>query len=343
MIDTKNLNLHIMFLDKFIPPFIDFINQNFPPEEHLFVIYGKAMPELEYHPTSANVISFNSFNNFFYILPYINVAKRIIIHGLFFEEVVNLFNQMPQEILDKVYWVMWGGDFYFPEEQSQAKINLIKKIRNVITNDYDYKYLTDKYEVKPKNFACIMYPSNVYDPKNYEHLKENSKSELWILVGNSAAPTNRHLFVFDKLKKFKQERIKIVVPLSYGKEKNYIRQVVEVGKEIFREKIIFIFDFLNYAQYLQILFNVHIGIFYQNRSQGFGNIIQLLGLGKKIYLDQNQASYKYFSSLGIKVYSFDDEFDFNFDVTQLSRNADIIKKKFSIDSLLSQWKEIFSN
>jgi hypothetical protein len=33
--------LHIIVLDKVIPPFIKFINENFNPNEHIFVMIGK--------------------------------------------------------------------------------------------------------------------------------------------------------------------------------------------------------------------------------------------------------------------------------------------------------------
>jgi len=331
-----------MFLDKFIPSFIDFINQNFPIEEHLFVIYGKAMNELEYNPTSKNVIMFDTINKFFHIIPYISIAKRIIIHGLFFEEVVNFLNQMPQSILDKVYWVIWGGDFYFPEEQSFTKKMVIKNIRHIITySDGDVEYIRKSYGANPIHHRCFSYLNNVFDENKYGGCKRANKHDIWILVGNSATETNRHELVFDKLKRFKDDNIRLIVPLSYGNDE-YRKRIFEVGRREFSNKFYPIVEFLPFEQYLNIIFNIDIAIFFHNRSQAMGNIIQILGLGKKIFLDRiNNPLYQLFRNLGVKVYDFETEFNLIANEKELISNSEIIKKTFSLEQLKLQLENIF--
>jgi hypothetical protein len=342
MIDTNNLNLHIIFLDKFIPSFIDFINQNFPIEEHLFVIYGKAMNELEYNPTSKNVIMFDTINKFFHIIPYISIAKRIIIHGLFFEEVVNFLNQMPQSILDKVYWVMWGGDFYFPEMHSNLKKQLIMKIKNVITYiDGDVDYLKKNYRISPLFHKCLMYLSNVFDENKYKRLTPKNINGILILVGNSASETNRHEFIFDKLHKFSSDNIKLIVPLSYG-DNIYRERIINIGKKIFDENFYPLTEFLPYDKYLEIIFSIDIAIFANNRQQGMGNLIQLLGLGKKVYLNPETSQWNLCQNLGIKVYDINGDIDLNINTDELENNKNIVREWFSIENLIKQWQEIFN-
>ena len=45
---------------------------------------------------------------------------------------------------------------------------------------------------------------------------KDEKQIINILIGNSATETNNHIEVLDLLSKFKNEDIKIYVPLSYG-------------------------------------------------------------------------------------------------------------------------------
>lgn len=140
MIDLNNFNIHIMFIDKFIPPCIDFVNQNFPLNKNLFVIYGSGDERIKYRPVYPNVIVLKKIQDFNLILTYFHIAKKIIIHGLFLEDVINFLLNQKNFPFDKIYWVAWGGDFYFPEIQSESKKRLIKKIKHVITyikGDFD--------------------------------------------------------------------------------------------------------------------------------------------------------------------------------------------------------------
>jgi dTDP-N-acetylfucosamine:lipid II N-acetylfucosaminyltransferase len=342
-----------MFLDKFIPSFIDFINQNFPIEEHLFVIYGKAMNKLEYNPTSKNVIMFDTINKFFHIIPYISIAKRIIIHGLFFEEVVNFLNQMPQSILDKVYWVMWGGDFYFPEQQSRLKKYFIKNVGNVITYlPKQVDYIREHYGAKGKFIECLFYPDGAYNIELIEKIKKevcvsDKGNKLRIQIGNSATITNRHENVFKYIKNyiyrsgFDINKIELIVPLSYGDEL-YKDRIIQIGKEIFSSSFIPLTSFMSYENYLKLLLTIDIGIFYHNRQQGLGNIIQLLGMGKKVYITKDTPQWDLFTSLGIKVYDLENEFNFEIDNETLIKNQEIIKKHFTLERIKKDWENIIN-
>jgi hypothetical protein len=91
--------------DKFIPPFIKFINENFDPNDHIFAITDR--PRSNYDMDL-------DFNNVFWLLDgelkiveferYLHKAKKII----------ELLSVQPW-LLKKAYWVMWGGDFYLPD------------------------------------------------------------------------------------------------------------------------------------------------------------------------------------------------------------------------------------
>ena len=343
--------LHVMVPDKFIPPFIRFVNENFNPKEHLFLILSEESfpPYFSLFLTeisklnSSNIVILNpnSMWKHLQILMYMYGAEKIIIHGLWSRYIVEVLFRRSQ-LLEKSYWIIWGGDFYFPEQQSFTKKMVIKNIRHIITySDGDVEYIRKSYGANPIHHRCFCYLSNVFDENKYGGCKRVNKHDIWILVGNSATETNRHELVFDKLKRFKDDNIRLIVPLSYGDDE-YRKRIIEIGRREFSNKFYPIVKFLPFEQYLNIIFNIDIAIFFHNRSQAMGNIIQILGLGKKVFLDRiNNPLYQLFRNLGVKVYDFETEFNLIANEKELISNSEIIKKTFSLEQLKLQLENIF--
>jgi len=272
---------------------------------------------------------------------YLYVSKKIIIHGLGDERIIKLL-YLQLWLLKKSYWVMWGGDFYFPEEHSELKKFVIKNIGNVITYiDGDIKYIKKYYKSNPKkHYKCFMYLSNIFDESKYKNCQKMKEDEIWILVGNSATDTNRHEFTFNKLSKIGLKDLKVNVPLSYG-DPEYRDKILKIGKEIFGEKFYPLNEFLPYDKYLEIIFNIDIAIFAHNRQQGMGNLIQLLGLGKKVYLNPETSQWDLYQNLGIKVYDINGDIDLNINAKELENNKKIVREWFSLENLKAQLKKIF--
>ena len=116
--------------EKFIAPFIDFVEINLPNfQEHVFFVHGNR----DRYPIRErkNVIFSTHFHwkgTVYFNLNYLmHRAEKIILHGLWNMRVVQLLFYHPW-LLRKCYWVMWGGDFYFPEKQSWYKKWVIKRI-----------------------------------------------------------------------------------------------------------------------------------------------------------------------------------------------------------------------
>lgn len=328
-----------MVLDKFIVPFMDFIKKHFDISEHKFVfLHG---PLYEYGMTpDKDVVWIDKKYKIFELLKYMYEAKKIIIHGLWSEHLVKLLFVQPW-LLKKCYWAMWGGDFYFPEQQSQIKKKLIKKIKHFVTYiPGDYEYVKLNYGANGYYHECLMYPSNVI--KNIE-IPPKSTLTINILVGNSATETNNHIEVFEKLKIYKNENIKIYCPLSYG-DKAYAKKVIAHGKEIFGEKFIPLTEFIPFEKYLEFLGDIDIAILAHNRQQAMGNTITLLGLGKKVYMRSDTTQYKLFEGLGIKVFDINKEFDVEpINEDYKKRNIELIKNFFSEERLKEQLSRLYES
>lgn len=332
--------LHIMILDKFLPPFIDFVNEHFDTTYHKFVFIGK--PDYKYGLTPEHKVEWiDKKSKVFRLLRYMYKAKKIILHGLWVERLNQLLFMQPW-LLKKCYWVMWGGDFYFPETQSWMKKRVIKRMGYFISsNNQDIEYLISNYGVDIKNKfyshfypTCISYSEDVINDNN-------CTKTIKILVGNSATEENRHEEVFNMLEKYKNEDIEIIVPLSYG-DKSYGKKMISLGNKIFNNKFKPIVDFMNFEDYKKFLQSIDIGIFNHNRQQA-GAVIKLLaGYGKKLYISKENSFYYELVSNGIKVYDID-KFNLNRIEKEVSENNKrIANKVYSLNSLINFWSAIFN-
>ena len=204
----------------------------------------------------------------------------------------------------------------------------------------EYFIIKSETKCEGKFYKSFSYPSNLY--KDIE-LKEEIKEELYIQVGNSAQSCNNHLEIFQKLKPYKNRKIKIFCILSYGDEGDK-KNIILKGNEIFGEKFIPIVNFMNLEDYIEFLSKIDIAIFAHNMQKGFGNITSLIGMKKTVYLKQEVPTYKELSNLGIKVKSFNKFENLEkLDNDILEKNQQIMKERFSKKKLKEEWKVIFDD
>ncbi|MBD3808756.1 MAG: TDP-N-acetylfucosamine:lipid II N-acetylfucosaminyltransferase, partial [Epsilonproteobacteria bacterium] len=264
-------------------------------------------------------------------------SDKIIIHGLWSNSLVKLLFLQPW-LLKKCYWVMWGGDFYFPETQSWIKKQVIKRMGHFITYiKGDYELAQKWYEAKGKYHECFMYPSNLYKEYN---IKPKKHGTINIQLGNSADPTNNHMDVLKQLAKYKDENIQIFAPLSYG-DQEYAKEVILKGKEIFGDKFIPLTEFMPFEKYLEFLSEIDIAIFAHKRQQAMGNTITLLGLGKKVYMRSDITPWQLFKDIDVKVFDVENIDIELIDVEMQKQNQEKIKDYFSKENYLHQLQNLF--
>lgn len=338
----KNKILHIAVWDKFIPPYIEFVQENFNKDEHIFFVI-RGVDYIGDFKEGDNVFEVRSL---FQMLSCFISCQKVILHGMFSRKLI-LFLLLLYPLLAKVYWAMWGGDVYFDLSSSKGikekitrslRLLVLKKLKNFITGiPGDYEYLRNRYGVSGKVFHCLGYLSNVIE----EPFQASEViSQKRILVGNSATISNNHFKCFEMIKEIDPGDLEVISPLSYG-DKEYGRDVAKVGKELFGDRFIPLVDFIPYGDYLKLLANIQFAILNQKRQQSVGSIIQLLGIGTKIYMDDSSSHFRYFKDEGFFVFSFR---DMNFEplsLEQVENNRDLAIKKFSKSELFKQWEIIF--
>ena len=205
----------------------------------------------------------------------------------------------------------------------------------------DYKLAQKWYNAKGIYYDCIGYLSNVYKEVNFNNYKKH-KDKIHILVGNSAAPSNNHIEILDKLKTLKEEDILIYCPLSYGNVE-WTKNISEYGRFVFGDKFIPLVNIMPYEQYLDFLSEIDIAIFAHDRQQASANTITLLGMGKTVFLKKTTL-YDLFKEMKITVYPFE---EFNnltmLNAEEVCNNINIVKERFSEERLKQDWKFIFEN
>lgn len=336
---NENKILHVMILDKFLAPFIDFVDEHFGRENHHYVFITSEKYEFGLTPEHKVEFLHTDDDIFITLLEYMKIAKRIIHHGLWRDK-VDVLLYFNQELLKKCYWVMWGGDFYFPETKSKIRHEIIRNMEYCIPVTYDdYLYIQSYYNSFAKYCKVINYPRSI-KVDNFQIIHTQNTNQKRILVGNSATPTNRHIEIFNKLIKFKN--IDVLAPLSYG-DIMYKQEIIKIGDELFSNQFYPIIELMEYNDYLSFLNSVDIAIFNHNRQQAVGNIILLLSMGKTVYLSDENNAYNMLKSLKI---IFKDISELDNDIEEISlddkiHNQKIIIENYSEEKAVLQWGEIF--
>ena len=168
------------------------------------------------------------------------------------------------------------------------------------------------------------------------------------MVGNSADPVNNHLEILNFLERYKDQNLKILCPLSYGKQ-DYAENVIKNGRARFGDKFIPLTEFISSERYLQILGTIDVMILNHGRQQGLGSIISALNLQKKVYIRANTTPFRFFKDKGVFIYDtlklqsedFRTLFEFSEDIGK--SNSVIIRNEFSEESSVALWKKVLED
>lgn len=338
--------LHISGMSPITQKFFPFLEENLDCRNHRLISLSEisAWPEMQ---TIQNISSSSKYRWLVKLLVQVNIADKIILHGLCGWPLVLVLALNPW-LLKKCHWVIWGADLYVHMAEKKDwrwhkneffRRFVIKRIGHLATYiPGDVELARKWYGAKGHYHECLMYPSNLY--KQYD-VPQKEHTTINIQVGNSADPSNNHLEVFEKLLAYKGQDIKIYVPLSYG-DQVYAKTVIEVGTNLFGDKFVSMTDFMPFEKYLEFLGQIDIAIFNHKRQQGMGNTITLLGLGKKVYMRNDVSSYIFFIKKGIKIFDIA-----NLQMTTLTNddkknNLARVADFFSETSLKSQLEELFT-
>lgn len=194
-----------------------------------------------------------------------------------------------------------------------------------------------KTDIKHLKFTYYPIEKMLADPQ--AKVKESN-----ILLGNSASYTNNHLEVFDKFKTLDLKTTKVITPLSYG-NKAYANKIIQQGTESLGQNFEPLVDFMPLHEYNKSIQSCGIVVMNHYRQQAVGNVLTMLWMGAKVYLDKRNTLYHYLKRIGVHVFEISSDLvSENKDALKLlsleeqSHNRACLKKEISQEVSLNDLK-----
>ncbi|AFJ01905.1 4-alpha-L-fucosyltransferase (Fuc4NAc transferase) [Methylophaga frappieri] len=344
--------LHIIHNDKFIPQFIDFMKSEYDDfEQHIFYIFDRE----EHYPLPgySNIIfgsRFGTIGKYTKLRQHIISSDKVIIHFLASMKVI-LFLNIHTSYLKKICWVLWGIDLY---RREQGKRNFKWYVREflrkrvfknlgAVTTTVPGDFLLAKkwYDTRAVYIENLMYPSHVN--RDIKARITSDATRLNIQIGNSASPTNNHKEIIDKLSKEVAKDFRVYCPLSYGNE-TYKAEIIEYGYSKLGEKFVPMTEFMSFDEYTIYLNGIDIAIMNHDRQQAMGNIIALLGMGKKLYIRSDITPWSYFQAKGVTLFDSLANIELKpIEHETASQNIARVAYFFTRERLKKNWDEVFES
>jgi hypothetical protein len=359
--------LHIVLDEKFIDAAYRAFEEAYPGNNE-FVILSKKHPLRYIKKTPIRFVERAEFWGKKFANSLMNY-DLVVLHWLD-DAKMQLLDRADQSV--KFVWIGWGGDYYDliagddvrllkPKTSAlRRKYQLLapslsfkSKIKQVIKRAI-YKKIDKRRSVQRINFfAPVLYEDYElllcalpdfaprYLPWNYGTLEDDMVKGFQdhvvsgdsILIGNSATYENNHVDIFDDLSSFDLDSRHIICPLSYG-DQQYREVVIKAGVHQFGKKFMPITDFMSIEKYVQLLSSCSSVVMGHLRQQALGNIVIMIYLGAKVFLDKNNPVYQFFRKEGAIVFVLEqigDEINTPLMMDQIEHNRMILRKYWSRD------------
>ncbi len=330
--------LHILSSSLHSVKFVEFMQEYFDLKNHKFIY---VRPDIcKFGLSRFSFVKHLKEENKQELLELMCQADKIILHGLWRHEVINALYENAN-LLKKCCWILWGGDFCLGKNHYSKEHNFVmENMGEFIGVSYDYLYVLNEYKAKGKLFHTTsgFNPANIF---NSSLSIANNGNKIKILLGNSADPLNNHLEILDSLKPYRNENIEIICPLSYGANDEYIKKIKFHAKNIFKDKFKPLLELIPYKEYLEILKSIDIAIFAHKNQQAYGNIIQLLGMGKKVYM-RKTTSFLELIQNGAILFDFDNGISLEkLDKNRAKENFEKISSIYSLENTLHDHRRLY--
>ncbi len=340
------------------------IRRNFPLDEHRFVYMDQLSKGdrklLDYGNSVA--ITGGTKERLKQIRAEMDKADVIIWHGIMFGAKRALIPLVFKQYMRKSVWVMRGIDLYNWRKEGKGlktwltnKINYLcrKGMPNVVTIfPTDREVYVNQFGDKAKIFS-LPYPfaeSAFEMMEEYRGTGPRPNGKMYVQVAHNAYAFNKHLDILDRIKKFKDENLRVIIPLSYGNDwynqvGNYVKDVTSRAISYFGTKATILKRLMPPDEYSDLLCNVDISIYGSARQNGLGNILRSLYIGNKVYLSNENPLYQFFMEQGIDVCETESIPDQSYQQFCAPANPekaiDWIRRTYYPDASAVYWKSMF--
>ncbi|MFD1771740.1 TDP-N-acetylfucosamine:lipid II N-acetylfucosaminyltransferase [Sphingobacterium suaedae] len=334
-------NLHLLHDDKFTNGAIAQFETSYPGE-NFYVILQSGNGSLVFTEPGEDCLVIN-LRDRKWEDKIATIVQRYMSANLFVHYIDSYKAAMVRSLLAqfelKLYWIFYGGDLYgFLEEHRGYQLydrprdrpsiaffdRLIKKWKylfwfgispnNAIQecflacdyfcfwNENDFELFTNYFPSKAK-FKSFIY----YHALGNADFFSNAEKK-YIMVNHASSPSGNHLTILKKLKERKLTAIPytILLPLSYG-DSNYAEEVIKAYNNVFPDRLEALRNFLPLHAYQQRLSEISSAIFGMRRQEAAGNIFQLLNLGARVFLREENSLLKWLLDRKFIVFSLEND------------------------------------
>ncbi|MBX3308851.1 MAG: TDP-N-acetylfucosamine:lipid II N-acetylfucosaminyltransferase [Cryobacterium sp.] len=284
-------------------------------------------------PNTARVESFTSAGPDLARLQELILESRVAIFHNVSPGIAKVLAHAPPSVLR--VWSGWGGDYYGSTFDSNARL-LGPRTRRLVNSTVRPTFWAGRavhaLRYQPKLQAAARstdvfsapVPTDLhvfqnrfagfggrYSQLNYVSVEDSIASGgdravgPDILVGNSAAPANNHVEVFELLARSNLTGRRVFVPLSYGNP-FYAALVRRAGHELLGDRFVPITEFLPLKEYNELLAQCGIVMMGSQRQMALGNILRAVWQGAHVALDPRNPIFEYLRDRGATVMLLDD-------------------------------------
>lgn len=348
------MNIHIFHDDKFTNGAIEQF-EKFYPNQNIYIVLLYNYTVLKYTHPNSKITTFHIrekklFSKISHIVK-TNQVNNLFIHYLDTFKASVALKLLGKHTL-KFYWIFYGGDFYdylsrylnynvLDNEsilKNTFKKDLIKNIKYLLWfgwttkmamknafkkldyfcfwNEYDYELFKNKVESRAQHKDFIY-----YNALGNPDFRVGEKKNI-IMVNHSASPSGNHFFILNELKKLplKENNYSILLPLSYG-NKAYADEIEKRATNHLDTDVQCLRDFMPLSTYQEMLSEVKIAIFGMRRQEAAGNIFQLLNMGAKVFLREENTLFNWLKKRNFIVFSIENDY------TELSMLSGLSEKQ----------------
>ncbi len=189
----------------------------------------------------------------------------------------------------------------------------------------EFALIKDRLKVGIKYYPSPYISKN----RNIGKIDVDKENADYILVGNSADPSNNYLDVLALIDKRKINN-KIYMPLAYGngKNKSYLTDMLSKN-----DRYIIQDTFITRDEYEKILKKCRVAVMGHTRQQAIGNILYFLAHGLKVFLYKESITYKFFKENGVYIFSIEDDLC----QEEIDAPLEAFKIDFNIRFVLNNW------
>ena len=255
--------------------------------------------------------------------------------------------------LTKKYWLRhYKGKIYINfktwlysqihKKEIENAINRIDFFSGCLPNEFDLMKKNSFFRAKHVELPYFHLNSN-YTNENKDVFQELGNN---ILIGNGAVIANNHFDIFKSISAIDISDKQIIVPLSYGGDSFYIKDIITYGSKVLGKHFSPILDFMSLQEYNTLLSTCSHAILGYEQQAALGNAEELLWLGVKLFLPQMSVNYKYFRDNGYKVFTIENDLTEEqisqpLTLNEKLQNREAFLKTMSIDINLEKINKIY--